>query len=184
MKIAVQLLAIFALVLTGCDESSPPAKSARSSELTQEEIAGLAILTHYATNLIGQENFPDLDPYEPSPESSIFRDILKDVCPNAMDAEVEVGQRGYSIGPQPPSLIAGDRTNYYNPRIVRSLNTPYVVRHCEIEYDYTTLDGDSGSIPATYLQVERIIEGRKVHLTFSTKRTQQVADDNAEPAPR
>lgn len=172
MRIVVHLLSISFLVFVGCDDSSPPVKTVRSSGLTQEENSGIAILTRYASNLIGQENYPDLDPYTPSPESKIFSGILKDVCPNAMEAEVEVGKYGYSIGPQPPYLIAGFRTNYHNARIVRVLDTPDVVRHCEIEYDYTTLDGESGSIPATYLQVEKFIDGRKVHLTFSTKRTQ------------
>jgi hypothetical protein len=182
MRIALHLLTISSLVLAGCDDPSPPATTVRSSELTQEENSGIAILARYASNLIGQEDFPDLDPYEPSHESEIFRDILKDICPNAMDAEVEIGRIAYSIAPQPPALIAGDRTNSYNLRIVRKLDTPGVVRHCEIEYDYTTLDGESGSIPATYLQIERIVEGRKVHLTFSTKRTQQGGDGDAEEA--
>lgn len=183
MKIAAPyLLAILALILAGCGDESTSVKSTPPSKLTQEESAGLAVLTHFATNLINQENFPDLDPYEPSPEELIFRNILKDVCPNAMDAEVDFGQYGYSIGPQPMTLIAGEKTSHVNPRIVRRLNTPSVVRHCEIEYDYTTLDGESGSIPATYLLVERVIEGRKVHLIFSTKRTRQGADGDAEPS--
>lgn len=170
---ALYLLAIFAITLAGCGDDSLPIKPIDSSELTQEESAGLAILTHYAMNLIGQEDFPDLDPYEPSPEGPIFRNILKDVCPNAMDADVEIGRYSYSIGPQPMSLVAGDRTNYVNPRIVQNFNTPGVVRHSEIEYDYKTLDGESGSVPATYLLVERVISGKNAHLAFSTKRTQQ-----------
>ncbi|MFM2198873.1 MAG: hypothetical protein RLZZ505_2305 [Verrucomicrobiota bacterium] len=183
MRIALHILTIFPLVLAGCDDSTPSAKTARSSELTQEERHGIAILTRYASNLIGQEDFPDLDPYEPSPEWSIFSDILKDVCPNAMDAQVEVGGNAYPIAPQPKEFIAGDRTNSINLRVVRKLDTQGTIRHCEIEYDYTTLDGESGSIPATYLQIEKIIDGRKVHLTFSTKRTQQGADLDAETAP-
>ena len=94
-----------------------------------------------------------------------------------MDAEVEIGRNGYSIGPQPIELIAGDGTNHVNTRVVRSLNTPGVVGHNEVEFEYTTLDGESGSISATQLVVDRVIKGQKVRLRLSTKRTQAAAGE-------
>ena len=167
------LLTLLAFFLPACssDEHSSPGSSGVG--ISHEEEAGLDVLSDYAANLIGTNNFPNLDPYQPSEADDDFRKRIRDACPRVMDAEVLFGERGYSIGPRPKEFIGGERTNWVNPRIVRKLDTSGVSGHYEVEFDYTTLDGEKGSVPATVISVDRTIEGHDARLILTRERTQQ-----------
>ena len=166
------LLTIFALFLPACSGEEHSSSGSSGVGISQQEEAGLDVLSDYAANLIGTNNFPTLDPYQPGEADDDFRKRIRDACPQVMDAEVLIGDRGYSIGPRPKEFIGGERTNWVYPRIVRKLNTVGVSGHFEIEFDYTTLDGEKGSVPATVISVDRTIDGHDVRLILSRERTQ------------
>jgi hypothetical protein len=163
-------LVLFSL---GCGEEQNSTTQESVPRFTEEEEAGLEILSAFATELVTDQNFPPEDPYQPIGDQASFRARIIDTCPNIIEAEVMVSEFAYSIGQRSKETIAGERTNWVNPKIIRDLGTPDVKGHYEIEYEYTTLDGDSGAIPATLLAVDRTIEGNEVRLIVSTGRKQE-----------
>ncbi|MES2440893.1 MAG: hypothetical protein V4584_17640 [Verrucomicrobiota bacterium] len=166
------LLACVAVVISGCKGRETPQERAGLSTISEEESAGLRILADYAAVLVTTKGFPDLDPYQATTDDEAFQNKLEAECPDAVEASVNTNTSSFFISSGSIESVGGERTNRVNTRHVRDRAASGVTSCKDVTFEYTTLDGESGSVPATTIVVDQTIGGKNLRLILSTKRPQ------------